>query len=791
VVAAQQAVRHDAAGVPRLAIPALVLALGIVGYLTTSQTIQGDRDAAAGRAAQVLSVRVQGVLARAGAVTDGLGNALADEPSARQRRFARLADAIAGSTGLPDALWVESVPRSERRSYERRIGAPITRLTASGSTRRAGTAQSYLPATYTSQTRPELRAGVDVSTWPALAASIRDRTRIFAVSASRRGALGDQPGFYLVRAGTFAGRRGYVAVFAPRGWLTVALAEDPRRAAISLDGRRLDGGLETGAAAGDGFEALARRWSVDVGSEPLTGLQELLPWFALTWPAAVALLVVVVGRGVMRRRRAERDLERFFTLSLELLCVAGFDGYFKRVNPAFERTLGYSSEELLSRPYAEFVHPEDRLSTERAVGELSRGREIIEFENRYLRKDGSVRWLQWSTRPMPDEGVMYAAARDITDRRQLAAEQAALRRVATLVAQGRSANDVFSSAVSELQAVVGADATAVVRYESDGAVTLLAAAGTSGFDSGHRMRMDGFSVSTEVRRTRATVRIDDYSNTSGAAAEQLRASGVRSGVGAPIIVESRLWGVMVGAWKAGAPPADVEDRVEQFTDLVATAIANAESRAQLMASRARIVATADDTRRRIERDLHDGAQQRLVALALRLRALEASIPPGEEAIEQDVAEVAAGIDGVLDDLREASRGLHPVILSRGGLKPALKTLARRSPVPVELDVQTEVRLPASVEVAAYYVVAETLTNTAKHAHASVVHVAAEALDGSLRVSVRDDGVGGADPTRGSGLVGLADRVEALGGTLCMESPPGGGTSLRIELPLDPASSDHL
>jgi signal transduction histidine kinase len=132
-----------------------------------------------------------------------------------------------------------------------------------------------------------------------------------------------------------------------------------------------------------------------------------------------------------------------------------------------------------------------------------------------------------------------------------------------------------------------------------------------------------------------------------------------------------------------------------------------------------------------------------------------------------------------------------VILSRGGLKPALKTLARRSPVPVELDVQTDVRLPESIEVAAYYVVAETLTNTAKHAHASVVRVAAEALDGSLRVSVRDDGVGGADPTRGSGLVGLADRVEALGGTLCMESPPGGGTSLRIDLPLDPAPDDHL
>jgi signal transduction histidine kinase len=315
--------------------------------------------------------------------------------------------------------------------------------------------------------------------------------------------------------------------------------------------------------------------------------------------------------------------------------------------------------------------------------------------------------------------------------------------------------------------------------------------GATGFDSGERVTLDGLNVSTEVRRTRGAVRVDDYVGTSGAIAERLRSSGVRSGVGAPIIVEGRLWGVTVCTWNDGPPPPDVEDRVEQFTDLVASAIANAESRAQLMASRARIVATADDTRRRIERDLHDGAQQRLVALALKLRALEASIPPGEEAIEHDLAEVAAGVDGVLADLREASRGLHPVVLSRGGLKPALKTLARRSPVPVELDVHTEVRLPERVEVAAYYVVAETLTNTAKHAHASVVHVEAEALDGTLHVLVRDDGVGGADPARGSGLVGLTDRVEALGGTLCIDSPPGAGTVLRIDLPLDPARDDHL
>jgi signal transduction histidine kinase len=228
--------------------------------------------------------------------------------------------------------------------------------------------------------------------------------------------------------------------------------------------------------------------------------------------------------------------------------------------------------------------------------------------------------------------------------------------------------------------------------------------------------------------------------------------------------------------------------VSQFTDLVGIAIANAESRAelfvsraQLFASRARIVATADHTRRKIERDLHDGAQQRLVAMTMKVRALEEGT--SLDAVTSEVAEIAAGLDDVLADLRETAQGLHPVILSRGGLAPALKALARRSPVLVDLDVRAPERLAEPVEVAAYYVVAEALTNAAKHAQASVVRVEAEVIDGDLRVSVQDDGLGGADPASGSGLVGLTDRVVALGGKLTLHSPPGGGTTLRIELPL--------
>ena len=199
---------------------------------------------------------------------------------------------------------------------------------------------------------------------------------------------------------------------------------------------------------------------------------------------------------------------------------------------------------------------------------------------------------------------------------------------------------------------------------------------------------------------------------------------------------------------------------------------------------ARIVATADSTRKRIERDLHDGAQQQLIALALELRAAQAAVPPELSALRAELSSVIDGLSSVLDELREIARGIHPGVLAEGGLGPALKTLAHRSPMPVKLHVQAEARLPEHVEVAAYYIVSEALANTAKYAQASVVRVAVEARDGVLRVAVRDDGVGGADPARGSGLLGLKDRAEATGGAISLQSPLGAGTSLHVELPLD-------
>jgi len=231
-------------------------------------------------------------------------------------------------------------------------------------------------------------------------------------------------------------------------------------------------------------------------------------------------------------------------------------------------------------------------------------------------------------------------------------------------------------------------------------------------------------------------------------------------------------------------PADTEARVGDFADLVATAIANAATRSELIASRARIVAAADDARRRLERDLHDGAQQRLISLGLQLRMAEESAPPELDDFKQQLSRILSGLTGVSADLQEISRGIHPAILSKGGLSPALKTLARRSAVPVTLDLRIDRRIPDSAQVAAYYVVAEALTNTAKHARASEVNVGVETEGGSLRVLIRDDGVGGANSHNGSGLIGLQDRVEALGGHLHVTSPPQSGTSLRVTIPLD-------
>jgi GAF domain-containing protein len=366
----------------------------------------------------------------------------------------------------------------------------------------------------------------------------------------------------------------------------------------------------------------------------------------------------------------------------------------------------------------------------------------------------------------------------------LADEQAALRRVATLVAEGARPDEVFAAVADEVALLLGVPIAVMLRFDPDGMATVLASAGAELGPAGTRWPIEGPSLAATVLETGRAARMDDFSEARGAIADAVRQMGVRWAVAVPIIVDGALWGVMTtGSCEAEPVTGGLEDRLAKFTQLLATAIANAESRGELDSSRARIVATADATRRRIERDLHDGAQQRLVSLALEVRAVQASVPPELGGLRAELSRVAAGHADVLDELREIARGIHPAVLADGGLRPALKTLARRSPVPVELDARVEGRLPEPVEVAAFYVVSEALANVAKYACASVVQVAVGTRDGILYVSVRDDGLGGADPAVGSGLLGLKDRAEAIGGTISLDSPPGAGTSLVVELPV--------
>ncbi len=367
---------------------------------------------------------------------------------------------------------------------------------------------------------------------------------------------------------------------------------------------------------------------------------------------------------------------------------------------------------------------------------------------------------------------------------RLAEEQAALRRVATRVARGTPPEEVFAAVTEEVGQLLPADRASMCRYEPDGTVTFVASWGRANehFPLGSRWSLGGHDLATLVSQTGRPARIDNIAdNLTGPLAVPVREGGVRSAVGVPVIVEGQLWGLVAVNSSLEQPlPPDTEARLASFTELVATAIANADSRAQLLASRARIVAAADETRRRIERDLHDSTQQQLVSLILDLRAVQAAVPPEQQGSLSRIAERVAGVS---DQVREISHGIHPAILSEHGLTPALKALARQSAVPVELDLRTGRRLPDHIEVAAYYAASEALTNAAKHARASAVHVELDTPDATLRLAIRDDGIGGADPARGSGLTGLRDRIEAVGGTLDVTSPAGGGTTLLIKIPV--------
>jgi signal transduction histidine kinase len=364
----------------------------------------------------------------------------------------------------------------------------------------------------------------------------------------------------------------------------------------------------------------------------------------------------------------------------------------------------------------------------------------------------------------------------------LLAEQAALRRVATLVARGAAPAELFAVTATQVGRLLGANATALCRYEPDATVTVLALETDvdQGVRVGARVTLEGENAMGAVFRTGRAARQDSFDRTTGTVAGIARKGGMDTSVGAPIVVEGRLWGAVVVSSRGRALPADAEQRLGDFTELVATAIANADGRAQLVASRARLLTAGDDARRRVVRDLHDGAQQRLVEMIITLKLAQGT-GQSDESADALVAEALDQAEQANAELRELAHGILPPVLARGGLQAGVDALVSRVRVPVDVTVVGE-RLPAEVEASAYFVVAEALTNVVKHSRARSAEIKAWVEDRVLHLDVRDDGVGGARPD-GAGLLGLNDRVAALGGWLRVESPPGRGTRIAATLPL--------
>jgi PAS domain S-box-containing protein len=500
--------------------------------------------------------------------------------------------------------------------------------------------------------------------------------------------------------------------------------------------------------------------------------------------------------------------------TMSLVCVLDQDGRILFFNDACERVTGFTRDEVIGADARDFVIPPEEAE---AFGEVlayvwSTGLSSPQVGH-WMAKDGQRKLIAWSNRLMPNEdggpALLVTAGIDLSastpsvadegafegdpeaklaEVGRLAQEQRALRRVATLVASEASPERVFTAVSEECARVLEVNASAVFRFEGDDTATIVGRHSREGrsdaFTLGMRLPAGEETGIGQVLRTGAPARVHDYTHESGEIADNMRLMSYLSSVSAPITVAGIIWGA-VGIASAEPLPVDTEARLGAFCELVSLAVASAQAREDLSASRARLVKAGDEQRRKLERNLHDGAQQRLVSLALTIRLARRQLESDSQATATSLERAAKELDLALEELRELARGLHPAALTEQGLGPALAGVAQRLPIEVDVEAPDQ-RLPENIEATAYYIVSEALTNVAKHAQATRANVAMT-LDGdALKFEIKDDGRGGADPSAGSGILGLRDRAEAVGGTLFVISPPGKGTVVTAQLPLSPA-----
>ena len=458
--------------------------------------------------------------------------------------------------------------------------------------------------------------------------------------------------------------------------------------------------------------------------------------------------------------------------------------------------LPLSAEELIGRSVRDVAPPdvaEALLSCARKARESGEMRSV-EYE---LELDGVVRYCESRMVPSGD-GEVVIIMRDFTEKRRadaelrrLAEEQAALRRVATLVASDAAPEQVFQLVTEEVCRLLGIREAVLQRFVDATSSTIVGRFGSQmndGIEIGSTLPIEEGLTAWTVLQTGAPARIDSLEGMTGELAERIRELGFRSTLGVPIVVAGSIWGIIGVALREGESlPPETERRIQAFAELVGLAVASAQAREELGASRMRIVEASDAERRRLERNLHDGAQQRLVALSIGLRRAQAKLRASPDETEKLLAILSDELGEALSELRELAQGIHPAVLTERGLGPALEVLAARAPVTVELDIDLPERLPEPVETAAYYAVSEALANVAKHADACSAAVRVTCEDGRIIVEIADDGVGDANLDGGSGLRGLQDRIETLDGELLVDSPPGRGTVVRAVLPVRSAS----